>query len=265
MRAVLDWELCTVGDPLADVGLMVAYWTEMAAAAQGEDALFPEPVTALPGFPGPRGAGGRVRAGLRARSRRARLLGGVRVLEGRNHRRGRLSDAGSTTRRTARPRSGCSPPSRVSPRSPLERLRTRRTGVNSAQADRNDRIARRSGEGSLHGAHTKRRRTATTEAQARREAGADHRGRHGVLRPDRLRGHEVGRRRRGGRDRIDCPLPLLRVEAALPVRDHGRGGRRTSASASSGSPPSTTTGPRRSSPSSSTRSTSPSSRSSATA
>lgn len=55
MQAILDWELCTVGDPLADVGLMVAYWTEMAAAAHGEDALFPEAVTALPGFPGPEG------------------------------------------------------------------------------------------------------------------------------------------------------------------------------------------------------------------
>ena len=51
MQAILDWELCTVGDPLADVGLMVAYWTEMSAAANGEDALFPEPVTSLPGFP----------------------------------------------------------------------------------------------------------------------------------------------------------------------------------------------------------------------
>jgi aminoglycoside phosphotransferase (APT) family kinase protein len=30
---------------------MVAYWTEMSAAASGEDALFPEPVTSLPGFP----------------------------------------------------------------------------------------------------------------------------------------------------------------------------------------------------------------------
>jgi aminoglycoside phosphotransferase (APT) family kinase protein len=49
--AILDWELCTVGDPLADVGLMVAYWNEMAAAAHGTDVLFPEPVTSLPGFP----------------------------------------------------------------------------------------------------------------------------------------------------------------------------------------------------------------------
>jgi aminoglycoside phosphotransferase (APT) family kinase protein len=51
IAAVLDWELCTVGDPLADVGLMVAYWGETAAAAHESDVLFPEPVTALPGFP----------------------------------------------------------------------------------------------------------------------------------------------------------------------------------------------------------------------
>jgi len=51
VNAVLDWELCTVGDPLADVGLMVAYWSETAAAAHESDVLFPEPVTALSGFP----------------------------------------------------------------------------------------------------------------------------------------------------------------------------------------------------------------------
>jgi aminoglycoside phosphotransferase (APT) family kinase protein len=32
--AVLDWELCTLGDPLADVGLLMVYWTE-ADDAQG--------------------------------------------------------------------------------------------------------------------------------------------------------------------------------------------------------------------------------------
>ena len=26
--AVLDWEICTLGDPLADVGLLYVYWTE---------------------------------------------------------------------------------------------------------------------------------------------------------------------------------------------------------------------------------------------
>jgi aminoglycoside phosphotransferase (APT) family kinase protein len=51
VAAVLDWELCTIGDPLADVGLMIAYWNELAAAADREDVLFREPVTSLPGFP----------------------------------------------------------------------------------------------------------------------------------------------------------------------------------------------------------------------
>jgi aminoglycoside phosphotransferase (APT) family kinase protein len=45
--AVLDWELCTLGDPLADVGLLVVYWTQ-----RGDDfaALGAAP-TSLPGFP----------------------------------------------------------------------------------------------------------------------------------------------------------------------------------------------------------------------
>ncbi len=28
VRAILDWEICTLGDPLADVGLLMVYWTE---------------------------------------------------------------------------------------------------------------------------------------------------------------------------------------------------------------------------------------------
>jgi aminoglycoside phosphotransferase (APT) family kinase protein len=51
IRAILDWELCSTGDPLADVGLMVVYWSELGSAAAGEAGLFREPVTALPGFP----------------------------------------------------------------------------------------------------------------------------------------------------------------------------------------------------------------------
>ena len=31
--AVLDWELCTLGDPLADVGQLLAYWTEPGEAS----------------------------------------------------------------------------------------------------------------------------------------------------------------------------------------------------------------------------------------
>ena len=51
VRAVLDWELCSVGDPMADVGLLVAYWNEFGAGGSGRGGLFREPVTALPGFP----------------------------------------------------------------------------------------------------------------------------------------------------------------------------------------------------------------------
>ena len=47
VRAVLDWELCTAGDPLADVGQMVAYWNEMRST----DGFFRQPVAALEGFP----------------------------------------------------------------------------------------------------------------------------------------------------------------------------------------------------------------------
>jgi len=51
VRAVVDWELCTVGDPLADVGLTVAYWNELGKPAGEERHLFREPITDLPGFP----------------------------------------------------------------------------------------------------------------------------------------------------------------------------------------------------------------------
>jgi aminoglycoside phosphotransferase (APT) family kinase protein len=51
LLAVLDWELCTVGDPMADVGLMVAYWGEFGSPAGTDEGLFREPVTVLPGFP----------------------------------------------------------------------------------------------------------------------------------------------------------------------------------------------------------------------
>ena len=33
IAAVLDWELCTLGDPLADVGYLGVYWTDPGAAA----------------------------------------------------------------------------------------------------------------------------------------------------------------------------------------------------------------------------------------
>lgn len=45
--AVLDWELCTLGDPLADLGLLLVYWSE--PGEQG--ALAVTPATATEGFP----------------------------------------------------------------------------------------------------------------------------------------------------------------------------------------------------------------------
>jgi aminoglycoside phosphotransferase (APT) family kinase protein len=47
VAAVVDWELCTLGDPLADVGLLLVYWGEEG------DELMPlmQPATAAEGFP----------------------------------------------------------------------------------------------------------------------------------------------------------------------------------------------------------------------
>jgi len=50
VRAVLDWELSTAGDPLADLGQMIAYWNESDAPARQANAVFVEPVTELEGF-----------------------------------------------------------------------------------------------------------------------------------------------------------------------------------------------------------------------
>jgi len=47
IAAVVDWELCTLGDPLADVGLLLVYWSEPG------DEFMPlfAPATIEPGFP----------------------------------------------------------------------------------------------------------------------------------------------------------------------------------------------------------------------
>jgi aminoglycoside phosphotransferase (APT) family kinase protein len=47
VMAVLDWEICTLGDPLADVGLLWVYWSD-----PDQDAVLPQASpTALDGFP----------------------------------------------------------------------------------------------------------------------------------------------------------------------------------------------------------------------
>jgi aminoglycoside phosphotransferase (APT) family kinase protein len=49
IAAVLDWEICTLGDPLADVGLLLVYWGDPDT---GPSAI-PAAPTVLPGFPKP--------------------------------------------------------------------------------------------------------------------------------------------------------------------------------------------------------------------
>lgn len=46
VAAVLDWELATLGDPLADMGSLLAYWPEV-----GEDGPSAFTAATLPGFP----------------------------------------------------------------------------------------------------------------------------------------------------------------------------------------------------------------------
>jgi aminoglycoside phosphotransferase (APT) family kinase protein len=48
IRAVLDWEICTLGDPLADVGLLAVYWT----GPDDELSAWSDPPTLAAGFPG---------------------------------------------------------------------------------------------------------------------------------------------------------------------------------------------------------------------
>lgn len=54
VRAVLDWELCTLGDPLADLGTLVVYWTDPPASGSVDPAGSRgrmRPATATLGFP----------------------------------------------------------------------------------------------------------------------------------------------------------------------------------------------------------------------
>jgi aminoglycoside phosphotransferase (APT) family kinase protein len=48
VRAVLDWEICTLGDPLADMGLLMVYWTEPGDEVSAILGVTP---TAVAGFP----------------------------------------------------------------------------------------------------------------------------------------------------------------------------------------------------------------------
>jgi aminoglycoside phosphotransferase (APT) family kinase protein len=47
VQAVLDWELCTLGEPLADIGLLSVYWTRRS----GDGGGLPSSPTLADGFP----------------------------------------------------------------------------------------------------------------------------------------------------------------------------------------------------------------------
>jgi aminoglycoside phosphotransferase (APT) family kinase protein len=49
--AVLDWEMSTLGDPLTDLGALLAFWSEEADPDVLTAARIVAPVTAAPGFP----------------------------------------------------------------------------------------------------------------------------------------------------------------------------------------------------------------------
>jgi aminoglycoside phosphotransferase (APT) family kinase protein len=51
IAAVLDWEMATLGDPLADLGLLCVYWTELESLG---NAALTSAVSAAAGFPGQR-------------------------------------------------------------------------------------------------------------------------------------------------------------------------------------------------------------------
>ena len=51
IAAILDWEMCTLGDPLADLGLLLVYWADRDDAADRTAALSLSPLTVQEGFP----------------------------------------------------------------------------------------------------------------------------------------------------------------------------------------------------------------------
>lgn len=46
--AILDWEMCTVGDPLVDLGLLLCYWPEAEDSEDRRESI--SPVTTFPGW-----------------------------------------------------------------------------------------------------------------------------------------------------------------------------------------------------------------------
>ena len=50
IAAILDWEMCTIGDPLADLGLLLVYWADDEDASDLREAMSLSPITVQDGF-----------------------------------------------------------------------------------------------------------------------------------------------------------------------------------------------------------------------
>ncbi len=111
IAAVLDWEMSTLGDPLADLGLALVYWTEPEDGDSLDVQWAPE-VTTVPGVPHPGRDRQPVRRGDRAGRERAGLLHGLRVLQARRGTRGHPRPVPAEARRWARGSSARGRPSR---------------------------------------------------------------------------------------------------------------------------------------------------------
>lgn len=51
IAAVLDWEMCTLGDPLADLGILLVYWSQASDGADRAAGSVVAAATVLEGFP----------------------------------------------------------------------------------------------------------------------------------------------------------------------------------------------------------------------
>ena len=51
IAAVLDWEMSTLGDPLADLGMLLVYWSQADDTGERSGASVVPAATVLPGFP----------------------------------------------------------------------------------------------------------------------------------------------------------------------------------------------------------------------
>ena len=111
IKAVLDWELCTLGDPLADIGYLLNSWIEPDEVPAEQAALLP---TTRPGFP--------TRAQLRDRYERAtgRDLSGIDYYRGFSH--WRLAAIGQGVYKRYRPGPAGHPPGVRSERSSVPAL-----------------------------------------------------------------------------------------------------------------------------------------------